>query len=232
MFATTLVSDYTAEGALDVLMQAVPAEMGVDGAGIMLADDNGDLRFVSASDDKVRLIEHVQIEAGEGPCVLAARTGETVFTDDLQVGDPRFPTFSLRAAAAGLRAVHSFPMRIENERFGAMNLYRSEPGPLSDAAVTAGRIFADMSTAYLMSARRIDDATRMTHQLRAALDRSGPIEQAKGYLAHATGGSPTESFEIVRSYARTKRLRLDQVCRQLVEGGLSVEELVGAGASR
>lgn len=108
-FATTLVSDYTAESALDDLMRAVPKELDVDGAGIMLCDDDGDLRFVSASDDTVRLIEQFQIDADEGPCVLAARTGETVFTDDLQLGDERFPAFSRRAAAAGLRSVQSFP---------------------------------------------------------------------------------------------------------------------------
>lgn len=225
VFATTLVSDYTAAGALDDLMRAVPKELDVDGAGIMLCDDNDDLRFVSASDETVRLIEQFQIEAGEGPCVLAALTGQTVFTDDLQTVDPRFPVFSRRAYAAGLRSVHSFPMRIEQDRFGAMNLYRAKPGLLSAGSIEAGRIFADMSTSYLMSARRIDDATRMTDQLRAALNRSGPIEQAKGYLAHARDTSPAGAFESLRAHARASREPLLGVCERLLAGDLRAEDL-------
>lgn len=116
-------------------------------------------------------------------------------------------------------------MRIEQERFGAMNLYRAKPGLLSASSIDAGKIFADMSTSYLMSARRVDHATRMTDRLRAALDRSGPIEQAKGYLAHALGVTPGAAFETLRAHARANREQLSQVCTRLLDGDLVIKDL-------
>lgn len=225
-FSHTLVTDYIAEEALDQLMATVPEEMGVDGAGIMLADDDDELRFVSASDETVRLIERFQLEAHEGPCVLAATTGQMVLADDLQEGDARFPAFAELAVAAGLRSVHSFPMLIEGHRLGALNLYRHQSGALSDMAMASGRVFADMATAYLFSARRIDHTSRMVERMRQALDRSAPIEQAKGYLAHAMGCPPQEAFEPIRRYARTNRLRTVEVCQRILDGQLSPEDVL------
>lgn len=77
-FAGTMVSDFTAEDALDRLVGEASEILGVDGCGIMLEDDIGELRFVAASDATVKLIEQYQVDTGEGPCVMAYETGRHV----------------------------------------------------------------------------------------------------------------------------------------------------------
>jgi hypothetical protein len=108
-FANTLVSDYKVGEILDRLCGAAVEVLPASGAGVMLADELGDLRFVAASDEVVRRIEALQMELGEGPCLHSFVSGEQVVIADL--GDTDwFPRFAPRARAEGMHAVYSFPM--------------------------------------------------------------------------------------------------------------------------
>ncbi len=224
-FASTMVSDYTAEDALDHLMAQVPPLLGVDGAGIMLEDDGGELRFVSASNDTVRLIEEFQVQTGQGPCVMAYETGEVVVADDLTADTP-FPAFAEVGLAGGMAAVHSFPMLLEGVRVGALNLYRGVAGPLPEEGVEVGQLFADIATTYLFSARRHDRLTRQIEGLRNAISENGVVDQAKGVLIHAYGLQDREAFSLLRRHARSHRLRVLDVSRQIMDGSLEPATVV------
>ncbi|MGH3741190.1 MAG: ANTAR domain-containing protein, partial [Micromonosporaceae bacterium] len=64
----------------------------------------------------------------------------------------------------------------------------------------------------------------LTEQLQTALNNRITIEQAKGVLAHAEGVEMEEAFETLRTYSRGHSLRLSEVARRLVTGGLAVTE--------
>lgn len=226
-FASTMVSDYTAEEALDHLMQQVPPLLGVEGAGVMLEDDTGELRFVSASNDGVRLIEEYQVQTGQGPCVLAYETGDPVQADDLTRED-RFPAFVEVALAGGMAAVHSFPMKMGQTRVGALNLYRCTVGPLPEEGVEVGQLFADIATTYLFSARRHDRLTQQIEGLRATMQESGAVDQAKGVLIHAYGLQDREAFGVLRRHARRHRMRVLDVARALMDGDIDPSDMVTA----
>ncbi len=225
-FAHTMVTDYTAEGALDGLMEQVPHCLGVDGAGVMLEDDTGELRFVSATNDRLRMIEEFQVHTGQGPCVMAYETGEPVVVDDLSKDTP-FPSFAEVAAAEGMAAVHSFPMLMQDMRVGALNLYRSSPGPLPPEGVEIGQIFADMATTYLFSARRHDRLTRQIEGLRNAIQENGVVDQAKGVLIHTYGLQDREAFALLRRTARRDRTRVLDISADLMAGKIDPETLLG-----
>lgn len=224
-FARDMTSEYLATDKLDALMQVAVDEIGVDGCGAMLCDENGDLRFVSASDERTGLIEQFQLDTEEGPCVMAALTGEIIVTSDLRDGDDRFPLFARVAVEHGMFSVHSFPMTLEGHSFGALNLYSDDAGALSVDSQAAGVMFADMATTYLMGARRIDQATQMVAKLRAAMDRNAPIEQAKGYVAGVRHIDPADAFDLIRRYARSNRKRIDEVAANLVRGTMRISDL-------
>jgi GAF domain-containing protein len=226
-FASTMVSDYTAEDALDTLMHQVPALLDVHGAGVMLEDDSGELRFVSASNDTVRLIEEYQVQTGQGPCVLAYETGEPVQAEDLRE-ETRFPAFAEVALAGGVAAVHSFPMLMGGVRVGALNLYRAEPGGLPEEGIEMGQLFADIATTYLFSARRHDRLTQQIEGLRATMQESGAVDQAKGVLIHTYGLQDREAFAVLRRYARRHRRRVLDVARSLMAGDIDPSDMVTA----
>lgn len=223
-FAGTLVDDYDLDEVLERLGADIRRILAVAGAGIMLSDDDGHLHFLSTSDPKLEWLEQLQIKLGEGPCLRAYRTAEVVIVPDLR-DDPRFPAFAPRALDVGMAAVYSFPMRISDAVVGATNLYNEEPGALSDDQIVVGQTLAHVATCYLTHARDLGQRELVTAQLQQALHQREIIEQAKGYVARARGVGLVEAFELLRTYARSRQLKLRIVARAVVHGDLEPEEL-------
>lgn len=224
-FAGTLVDRYELDEVLARLGDDIARVLSVPGAGVMLADEEGNLRFTSTSGGALGELERLQIEYDEGPCLLAYRSAEVVLAGDLR-RDERFPRFSPHAVDEGLLAVYSFPMHVDEHVIGALNLYNGQPGPLTDDQVEVGGVFADVATAYLMNARDIEQKDLLTKQLQQALNHRLVIEQAKGYVASGLSVTLPDAFGVIRDYARRHQIRVRMVARALVHGDLRVEELV------
>lgn len=220
-FARNLVTDYRTDEMLDTLCREVVEIMPVTGAGVMLTDESGDLRFVAASNDLVQEIESLQIELGEGPCLRAYETGQQVVEGDLEAGS-QFPSFGARAVKAGIRAVYSFPMRLEgvDEHVGALNLYTVDPGDFDEEDRAAGQTLADVATTYIWNARTFEQSVKLTGQLQHALETRIVIEQAKGMLAAQLGITIPEAFDRLRQHARRNSVKLHDVSRDVLSGRL------------
>jgi GAF domain-containing protein len=225
-FARTLVTDYDVEQMLDDLCRDVASVLDVEGAGVMLEGDDGELHFVAASDEVLRNIEALQIELHEGPCVHAYETGEPVVVPDLETGG-RFPAFAPRAVAAGMRGVYSFPMRQDDEAVGALNLYRADIRPFDERDGAVGQILADLATTYIVNARTHGETVKVTEQLRHALDSRIVIEQAKGRLAERWEMTPADAFEVLRRYARNNGHKLHEVAGAVMAGKLEIDREAG-----
>lgn len=223
-FAGTLVDRYELDDVLGQLGVDIAEVLEVAGAGVMLVDEAGSLRFCSTNNEVLHKLEGLQIDLDEGPCLLAYRSGEIVLAEDLRE-DPRFPSFGPRALEAGMAAVYSFPMRLDHHVIGALNLYAEHPGAFAAEQIEVGGVFADVATSYLLNARDIAQRDLLTRQLQHALDSRVLIEQAKGYVAALSGADPAEAFELVRGYARRNQIRVRVVARRLLRGELAVGEL-------
>ena len=213
---------------LDEVIAALGEEarhiMRVDGAGVMLADEAGDLHFASSSDPELQALEALQLEFDEGPCLLAYRTGEHVLAPDL-VADERFPHFGQAASDAGLLAVYSFPMRSDEAVVGALNFYSGTVGRLSPRQVETGFLLADVATVHIGNQRLRDALEIETSQLRQALGSRVLVEQAKGFLAAALAVSVEDAFQLLRSHARSNNVRLAELAQQVIDGRLRPEAL-------
>src|SRR5687767_15738404 len=79
------------------------------------------------------LIEQLQYDLGEGPCVDAYHQDRPVLEPDLaHPGVPRWLAFTGPAVEAGVRAVFGFPYRVGGVRLGALNLYCDRSVSLTD----------------------------------------------------------------------------------------------------
>lgn len=223
-FAGTLVDRYELDDVLKQLGVDISDVLDVAGAGVMLADEAGSLRFCSTNNEVLRALEALQIDLNEGPCLLAYRSGEIVLADDLRE-DRRFPAFGPRAVEVGMAAVFSFPMRLDQQVIGALNLYAETPAAFSAEQIEVGGVFADVATMYLLNARDIAQRNLLTRQLQHALDSRVLIEQAKGYVAALVGIEPAEAFELIRGYARRHQIRVRVVARAILHGDLAMTEL-------
>lgn len=223
---TALLEDFELEDVMSTLGDDIADVMGVVGAGVMLEDDRGRLRFVGGSDPVLKSLEQLQIECDEGPCLLAYRSGEVVHAVDLADED-RFPRFATAARAAGMGSVFSYPLRFQGEVIGALNLYDTDPRPLPQDADDAGRTLAGVATAYLLHARDITRFRTENAQLARALDRRIAVEQAKGFLRARTGLDAARAWEAIRQYARSHQVRAEVVAGLVLDGDLPLEDVVG-----
>jgi diguanylate cyclase (GGDEF)-like protein len=147
-----MLTDFPIQGILDHLVHRIVEVMPVTGAGVSLISASTAPKFVAASDGLSLAYVELQTELEEGPCMVAYQTGDPVAIPDLRE-ERRFASFSTRALAAGLSAVFTFPLRQEDRRLGALDLYRSTAGPLTEEAMVAAQTLADVASAYLVNAQ-------------------------------------------------------------------------------
>src|SRR3954470_1185730 len=81
--ADTLVDDYDVVELLHRLAGYCVSLLGATAAGLLLSDQRGSLQVVAASDERTRLLELLQLQADQGPCLDAYRTGVPVHAVDL-----------------------------------------------------------------------------------------------------------------------------------------------------
>lgn len=173
-FARTLTGDFSIQTILDHLVDHVVEVIPVDGAGVLLMDSDTEHHFVAASDDVILGVEALQMQLQQGPCLDAYRSGHHVAVRDL-ASDTMFDRFSPAAAQAGLGAVYSFPLRLDDRQLGALELYAKDPVDLSDADLAGAQILADVTAAYLFNAQAREDArvlTEVSQELAATLQES------------------------------------------------------------
>ena len=214
--ADTLVDDYDAVELAQQLIESTMALLPIAAAGILIGDIHGELHVLASSSEETRLLELLQVEADLGPCLLAYRSGKPVIVEDLRVDSQRWPAFAARAAEYGYLSVSALPLRLRDERVGALNLFRTEAGPLSPTDIAVGQALADVATVGILHQRTLTHSDLINQQLQSALNTRVIIEQAKGVLAERGSVDMDRAFVLLRTYARRTRQRLADVARSVV----------------
>src|ERR1044072_4100032 len=80
-------SPVSVEEALDRVVASADALFGVDGTVLMLVDRDQVLRNLAVSDPRAALLEELQAEHEEGPCVDGFADKQPGGTDDLGQGE-------------------------------------------------------------------------------------------------------------------------------------------------
>ncbi len=186
----------------------------------MLASPAGSLGLVASSSEAMRLLELFELQAQEGPCLDAFRTGEPVEHVNLAVESGRWPAFSAAAREAGFMSAVALPLRLRDVTLGALNLLSVSGTPMRAADVIVARAFADLAALSIIQHRASTEAQRLNEQLSVALTSRIVIEQAKGVISERAGTGLAEAFSRLRAYARNNNLRLTDVAHAAVDGTL------------
>ena len=224
--ADTLVDDYDVVDLLDRLVTDCIDLLDVTAAGILLADQRGNLQLMASSSEESRVLELFQLEDHEGPCLEAVRTSAQVVVADPEEMARRWPRFARATGAVGYRSVHAFPMRLRAETIGALNLFSSHAPPISADAQQIAQALADVATIGILQQRSLHRASLVAEQLQVALNTRIVVEQAKGVLAEYARVDRPTAFSALRGYARSSNQKIGLVADALVQRQLSPEQVL------
>lgn len=215
--ADTLVADYDVVELLEGLVQSCVDLLEIDQGGLLLIDQRGNLQVVAASSEATRLIEVLQLQSDEGPCLECVATGTPVTVPDLSTQRERWPTFAPAAMAAGFSAVYSLPLRLRDDTIGGLNLFTTGGGlSLGDEDLRIAQALADIATIGILQQRSMSRASLLAEQLQTALNSRIVVEQAKGVLAERGDLDMPDAFDALRGYARSHSQKLSDLAARIV----------------
>ncbi len=218
--ADNLVEQFDVVDLLTGLTDRCVNLLGVSAAGVMIKSPPGELRLVAASSEAMEVVELFELQADEGPCLDAFRSGDPVGPVDLGSAPDRWPRFSEVARAAGFSSVLALPMRLRDSTIGALNLFGAHKTPIDESDIFVARGLADLATISVLQHGAATEAQRVNEQLSRALDSRVVIEQAKGVISERAGIDLSEAFTRLRQYSRNHAIRLAVVAQAAVDGTL------------
>jgi hypothetical protein len=212
-----------------VFAQAAVGVLPVDGAGLSMS---GQLRIpIAATDQQVVAAERLQTTIGEGPCLAAISLAKPLVAD-LAAMAVRWPTFHERfVAETSYLSVASLPLRsVQGSYLGALDLYSDSPETLTsleleaiDVAVAtpvASMLFRDATAGEL-------DGTAFPNWLsKEQVGERMNVWVAIGMSMARLLVANDDALALLRGYAYSHDLTLDQVARQMTDRDLEPEELL------
>lgn len=218
--ADSLVADFDVIDLLTVLADRCVSTFDVAAAGIMLVAPDGVLRVAASSSGEMRLLELLEEQAEEGPCLDCFRTGLAVTNARLADSITRWPRFTPEAIAAGFASVEAVPMRLRGSVIGALNLFHADERALATEEQALAQAFADVATITIVQHRVSQEAQIVNEQLSQALQSRIVIEQAKGMIAERLGLDMDTAFTRLRNYARSHNLGLANLAGSVIDGSM------------
>src|SRR5215212_11556106 len=141
---TELTKSIGAIGSLDperglapTLQQVVVAAKQLfeaDGAGLMLIDREGQLRWASASDQTAQAAEDGQERLAQGPCMAAFGQRAPAMMRDISA-EPEWAELAQVLMGEGIYAALSVPVELHGSPIGTLDIYSSDPWEWDDSEV-------------------------------------------------------------------------------------------------
>lgn len=175
---------------------------GASGAAIMLMSDDVPRGSACRTDALSELLEALQFEMGEGPCMDAHQSHAPVLEPDLAAPMvARWPAFASAAVAGGARAVFAFPLQIGAVRLGALQLHGVRPWALSDDQHADALVMADVATQAVLVMQSDAPPGTLASALEASGDFQYVVHQASGMVAAQLDVSIGQALIRLRAYA-------------------------------
>jgi GAF domain-containing protein len=213
----TLDAEHDLGRAMQQITSAGKELLRVDGAGLMLADERGQLHWATASDQQTQIIEEGQERLGQGPCVNAF-AGQAPMAMRDAVKEPQWGKIADVVTGQEMRAGLSVPVQLEGGPIGGLDLYSAAPRDWDQAEISAAQVYAALAATLLSQAVGAQVKGRLAERLQVAFDHRSRIERAKGMVMVWEGIDDAEAFERLRSAARSSRRPLIEVVDEVLGG--------------
>lgn len=199
------------------LVVACTSALPITGAAVVLMTDSGPAGTVAATDGPAAVMEELQFTLGEGPCVDSSRTGRPVLQPDLARSGPRrWPGYSAGALEAGIEAIFAFPLRVGGIRLGVLDLYRDQPGTLSEVELSEALSFADAATAILLHLQAQGPTEASEFGSIPVIEDRAQVHQATGMIAVEASVPLAQALALLRARAFAAERPILDLARDVV----------------
>lgn len=207
------------EDLLELLQQFVEiaheAIEGADSSGVTI-DMGGRTYTAVHTDERTLTVDSEQYDAGDGPCLTAARTG-TVVLVDAEKALERWPRFSKAAKEEGIRSFLAAPLFTNEQSLGSFNLYGRDVTAFDGVDAEILDLLTTTVSRTIGDFARWKSAAQVADTIQGALVNRAPIEQAKGMLMALRGIDAGAAFDLLRRESQAKNVRLHVIASELVQ---------------
>ncbi|MFI6048410.1 GAF and ANTAR domain-containing protein [Nocardia sp. NPDC051321] len=187
-------------------------------SGIILSDPRGAFAVAAASDERARLVELLQSQLEQGPCVDAIRDNRSIEVSDLRQHGARWPDFVTAASEQGYRSLLAVPMRLNGQAVGGLNVLCDEVVSFGEYQRQVANLLAASAVLVLTLDRDENRADRLVERTLGVLNDRAATGHAVGLLAGALDIDPADARGLVERYARARGLPLREVTRGIIDG--------------
>jgi GAF domain-containing protein len=206
--ARILIAEADPQATLQrIVSLAVETIDGCEHAGISVIEGRA-VTSPASSDEVPAIVDMIQSETGEGPCVDAIRERQVFQTGRLSQ-EKRWPNFTPRAVAeSGIESILSLRLFAAGT-MGALNLYSRQPDAFDDRDVAIATVFAAHAAVAWSTSQMIENlkSGMVTRQL---------IGQAVGLLMVRQDMTESDALDALRRASQRLNVKLRQVAESIV----------------
>ncbi|MHA7279883.1 GAF and ANTAR domain-containing protein [Arthrobacter sp. MDT2-2] len=170
---------------------------------------------VASSSEKALKLDKIQYSYGNGPCLTAARTMETVYVPDTRI-DGRWPEYFATIAEHGMLSILGVPIPLKGEADCALNLYSNTVDGFTPEAAAAAEVFAREASRSLRLAVRIAHLSDKETHLSAALESRTVIDLAAGIIMGQNRCSQAKAMQILKAASSGRNIKLRDIAARVV----------------
>jgi hypothetical protein len=216
-FAALAKLVYAGTGSDEILtaicQTAVDVIPGADHACISTLDHHEQLRTQAASDDVARLMDRLESQAHEGPCLDSIEEDSVQHDADIRDATkwPRLAELTLDRTS--VRGMLGYQLMDGLGGRAAFNVFSDTPGALTKESVDIGAVLAAFTSVSLAASARHATA----ENLRRGLESNREIGKAIGLLMAAHKVTDEEAFQILRSASSRTNTKLAALADKITE---------------
>ena len=170
---------------------------------------------VASSSQQAQLMDEIQYEFDDGPCIRAARDGQLYIVSDFTT-EPRFGDYPKAIASHGLRSALGVPIPLEGLAAAGLNFYSSQPDAFDETAIEAASDLAREASRSLRMAVRVAHLSDTGEQLKAAMNSRTTIDVAAGIIMSQNRCSHDTAMTILKAASSGRNMKVAEVAAAVV----------------
>ncbi|HEY8699847.1 MAG TPA: GAF and ANTAR domain-containing protein [Arthrobacter sp.] len=170
---------------------------------------------MAGSSPCARVMDQLQHQYGDGPCLTAMRDRVTVLVPDLR-REKRWPAYVQAVNGLETLSVVGVPLPLDSPSQGALNLYSKQPHAFSGQAIARVEAFVEQASKGLQLALRLGQLQETRDNMRAAMKSRTIIDLATGAIMAKNRCSQNAAFKVLLHASNTRNIKIQDVAARVV----------------